>query len=124
MTPVDQSKLHTGDAIGNGNCWTAALASLLDLPLWMVPPFEDMPDAVWFTRTCEWLARTQGKMLIETQGHKAEVLPEFYIVSGKSVRGVLHAVVFRNGELAHDPHPSRSGVESIKRTYHLEALDA
>ena len=39
MTPVTQSKLVGRD--GYGTCWTAALASLLDLPEAAVPHFAD-----------------------------------------------------------------------------------
>jgi hypothetical protein len=33
-----------------------------------------------------------------------------YIVSGKSPRGVQHVVIYQNGEMIHDPHPSKGGV--------------
>ena len=41
MTPVTQSKLVGRD--GYGTCWTAALASMLDLPEHAVPHFAN-PD--------------------------------------------------------------------------------
>lgn len=34
----------------------------------------------------------------------------YYIVSGMSSRGVMHVCIYMNGELVHDPHPSREGL--------------
>lgn len=45
MTPVMQSKLFAKDGIHAGNCFAAALASLLDLPLWMVLACAVLPPA-------------------------------------------------------------------------------
>ncbi len=36
-----------------------------------------------------------------------------YMVSGLSPRGVLHVVIFKNGEMIHDPHPSGEGLVSL-----------
>jgi hypothetical protein len=41
----------------------------------------------------------------------------FYLAYGKSSRGVSHAVVYRAGELAHDPHPSREGVLGVNEIH-------
>lgn len=104
MQPVHQSKLFTRDAIHNGNCFAACLASMLELPLWMVPPFEDMfgrTTDYWRYRADEWLARIHGLEMVRTDGHDPALLPEFYIASGTSPRGVSHSVIYRHGELAH-----------------------
>lgn len=47
----------------------------------------------------------------------------FYLVSGISPRGVGHMVVYRDGALAHDPHPSREGLTEITWTRILVPLD-
>lgn len=122
MTPVMQSKLYSADAIHRGNCFAAALASLLDLPLWMVPPFEDMFDrSDWRERVDQWLARMFKQQLVRTDGHAVEAMPEFYIASGLSPRGVRHSVIYSGGALAHDPHPSGGGIHAVDWTWHLEA---
>lgn len=112
MTPVKQTKLFAPDAIGPGNCFAAAVASVLDLPLWMVPPFEDMfaHRDPWHFRVEQWAERVMGMSFERTDGHPVDQLPEYYIASGVSPRGVRHSVVFRNGQLAHDPHPSDGGL--------------
>lgn len=124
MTPVMQSKLYAKDAVHNGNCFAACLASLLDLPLWMVPPFEDMfARSDWFPRVEDWLERLFHLRLVRTDGHELAALPEFYIGSGLSARGVRHSVIYRTGELAHDPHPSGAGVTAVEWTWHMEPVE-
>lgn len=122
VTPVKQSKLYAQDGIHNGNCFAACLASLLDIPLWMVPPFEDMfARDDWRQRVTQWLARQQLTMT-RTEDHQVEAMPEFYIANGKSARGVYHAVIYGGGQLVHDPHPSNDGIEAVLWTWHLAAL--
>ncbi len=36
-----------------------------------------------------------------------------YLVSGKSSRGVGHVVIYQNGKMIHDPHPSNEGLTEI-----------
>lgn len=124
MTPVMQSKLYAKDAIHNGNCFAACLASLLDLPLWMVPPFDDMFGRTdWNSRVDEWLLRMFQLRRVRTDGESASPLPEFYIASGLSARGVRHSVIYSAGELVHDPHPSGAGILSVEWTWHLEKAE-
>lgn len=124
MKPVSQSKLWTPDAPLRGNCNAASLASLLEIPLWMVPPFEDMRGDLQEERRNEWLHRMFGLALTRTHGHDVARLPEFYIACGPSPRGaadrIYHAVVYSAGELAHDPHPSGGGILDVEWTWHLE----
>lgn len=124
MTPVMQSKLYTPDAIHNGNCFAACLATLLDLPLWMVPPFEDMfGRSDWSERVDLWLARMCRLQRVRTDGHPFEQLPAGpYIASGLSRRGVRHSVIYQNGALVHDPHFSGSGIVAVEWCWHLEPV--
>jgi hypothetical protein len=122
VTPVRQDKLFVPDGIGNGNCFAAALASLLDLPLWMVPPFDQMfgrGGGVWHDRCDEWLKRMFRLELVTTPGHHPDHLPEFYLGNGMSPRGVMHSTVWSRGKMVHDPHLSDGGIVSVEYTYHL-----
>lgn len=121
MTPVAQDRLYSTDGLGNGNCMAACLASLLDLPLWMVPPFEEMfgrGSEVVYDRIDHWLQRMFGMELGLKGRHDPAQLPEFYMASGPTVRtaatGVMHSVIYRAGELVHDPHPSGAGLIEVK----------
>lgn len=125
MTPIKQSKLYAVDGIHNGNCYAACLASLLDLPLWMVPPFEEMfGRGDWKSRTDEWLDRTFALRLIRKSGHQVNAMPEFYIANGPSARGVHHSVIYSAGKLVHDPHYSNGGIEAVEWTWHLQPKSA
>lgn len=124
MIPVRQSKLYLPDAIHNGNCYAACLASLLELPLWMVPPFEDMfGRRDYHGRVEEWLERVFKLDLVHNEGHRVQKLPEFYIASGQSPRGVKHSVIYSGGKLVHDPHYSDAGIAEVEWTWHLAPLD-
>jgi hypothetical protein len=121
MRPVKQDRLYSPEGISNGNCFAACLASLLDLKLWMVPPFEDMFGRdEWRNRVKEWLGKMFKMDIIYYDHHKTENMPEFYIASGKSKRGVYHSVIYSNGVLVHDPHPSNDGIDSVEWVYVLE----
>ena len=41
----------------------------------------------------------------------------YYIVSGDAERGFFHAVIYKNGNLAHDPHPQGKGLINTKYMY-------
>lgn len=119
MTPVMQSKLYLPDGIHSGNCFAACLASLLDLPLWMIPPFEEMfVRHCWADRRDEWLRRMFGLALERVTGHPTDSA-EFYIANGRSARGVHHSVIYSRGALAHDPHPSGAGIEAVEWVWFL-----
>jgi len=119
VKPVKQDKLYSGEGISNGNCLAACYASLLDMPLWMVPPFDQMfGRADWNHRIDQWL-KTLGYEREWLQGHQTDKLPEFYIATGQSPRGVRHAVIYSRGELVHDPHHSDAGIAEVDCTYHL-----
>jgi hypothetical protein len=121
VKPVKQSKLYAPDGIHNGDCMAACLASLLELPLWMVPPFEQMfGRGDWRTRIDQWLERMHGMQMHRTCGHAIELLPEFYIACGPASRGVDHSVIFSRGLPVHDPHPSNEGISRVDWTWHLQ----
>lgn len=121
MIPVKQSKLYAKDGIHNGNCFAACLASLLEVPLWMVPPFDDMfGRSDWRPRVDEWIMRMFSMKLLRWDvGDELEEFPEFYIASGLSQRGVQHSVIYSNGVMVHDPHFSDSGIAKVDWIWYL-----
>lgn len=123
MIPVKQSKLYAPDGIHNGNCLAAVLASMLELPLWMVPPFEDMfARHDWDERVVEWLRRMFGLRQRRIDGHPSEGLPEFYMAIGPAARGVHHIVIYSGGKMVHDPHPSDAGLVRVEFCRVLEPV--
>lgn len=115
MKPVIQN-IFVGSIEGvPGNCFQAAVASVLNLPLEGVPHF--MLFSNWFEIFEEWVAASHGyRVMFETV--EEEVPADiFYVLSGKSPRGDFqHSTVGYNGKMVHDPHPSNAGV--------LDFLDA
>lgn len=123
MRPVMQDKLYSAEGIGNGNCFPACLASLLEVPLWMVPPFDQMfARESWGKRRGEWLAKMFNLDFVRTSGHEVAQMPEFYIANGLSPRGVMHSVIYSAGQLVHDPHPIGGGISEVEYTFHLVPL--
>ncbi|MBO3760337.1 hypothetical protein [Ciceribacter sp. L1K22] len=120
MTPVDQTQF-AGEGVG-GNCVQASVASILDLPLSAVPHFlEAAPTpSEWELAFWDW-CEERGIGLIRRSGEW--IFDGYYLASGPSPRGVNHMVVYRDGVLAHDPHPSRAGVLEVRQTWVLAPLD-
>lgn len=110
MRKVSQT-ITIGDGSGRpGNCLSAAVASLLDLPLDEVPHFLEM-DGPWDVEV-ERFARSHGYRLAERPPDDAA--PDFGLAYGHTRRGpALHAVVVHGGEVVWDPHPERSGLTSV-----------
>lgn len=113
MKPVDQTTFgHPG-----GNCYSACVASLLELPIEDVPYFMGEPANEWSKRLDEWLAprgfyALHYEINPENRAYydREKLWPKgFYILGGKSPRGD-HAVVARGRDMVHDPHPSRAGL--------------
>lgn len=119
MIPVEQTKLHSENQ--NGNCLAASLSSILEISLSDVPEFENMGEE-WWPKMMRWL-ESLGLYMI--QWREEVVLPGYYLVMGVSPRNksINHQVVFRNGKLVHDPHPSKAGVSEIKQIMALLPFD-
>jgi hypothetical protein len=92
-----------------GNCLQAAVASVLELPLDAVPNYMDGPQNHWDVLYA-FLARYDLQPLAIPYNDKFSPLG-YYIIQGWSPRGDYHhAVVARNGVIAHDPHPDHTGL--------------
>lgn len=136
MIPIDQTLF--GPVVGN--CYSACLASLLEVPLKEVPNFAfDLKDDPgvdsWHRATTSW-AKTRGFLLLTIAATdpgndpiaSGEYGRDFYhIIGGKARRGdklVNHAVVGKGGKVAHDPNPEyRNGLEVVEDFTFLIPLD-
>ena len=100
MRPVDQ----TGYGVSDGNCLSAALASILEVPVEAVPRFVRVDG-----RLLGWLA----DRALSASVFPAGTPPAGYSIAvGPSLRfaGLMHACVAYDGAVVHDPHPSREGL--------------
>jgi len=110
MIPVYQTMTVAND--GQGNCFNACIASILELPLSQVASIHPKSEPYW-SAWGEWLAERGLKFSFFSPAHP----PRGYsIVTGKSSRkypedhnkaGKLidHGCVAFNGEMVHDPFP-------------------
>ncbi len=128
MKEIYQTKYKGIDApVGErGNCWQAAVASVLELPLEEVPDiqiFDD--DLAWFDKFREWLEQYGlGAIGLATGGNIS--LQGYHLIECKSTtlkNGELHVVVGLNGEVVHDPNPNANSLGEVADYIIFTALD-
>ncbi len=118
MKPVDQDDF----TFTTGNCFSACLASLLELPLASVPKF--MAEEDWFGAVNRWLSQFNLRFIDIKWDQDFAVYPQvggYAILTGPSPRNpeIYHSIVVlvdRNSEGKvtfyeyHDPHPDRGWI--------------
>ena len=118
MLAVDQT-IFWSEESPVGNCTQAAIASLLDLPLEVVPQFSQ--DLSYYWDSFYGFIHERGFRCKEVSSD--DLLPEkYYLVSGKSERGCYHHVIYKGDKLAHDPHPSRAGIVEAEQFQELVSI--
>jgi hypothetical protein len=121
MISVKQTKF--GD---EGNCFAACVATLLECDINCVPFLGKDEDWNNYEEKLNIFLKESYQILISWDEYDTEIYSDFinsrlentyYIVSGKAARGFEHAVIYKNGMLAHDPHPDNTGIENISHIY-------
>lgn len=118
--PVTQTILHH-DPARSGNCLAACVATFLGLSLKQVPHFIEFGQAwggkedraAWWAMLCGFMAG-HGLWLTKLDSLDDAEPGEVVFVAGKSPRGVMHQVLYRDGVVWHDPHPSRAGLVDVQ----------
>lgn len=131
---ADPTRNDGHDAEGRpGNCYQAALASALELPLEEVPHFATFTED-WAEQSWDWL-RQQGMARTFYFGDALGALGwPLWVAPGTDIHGVQvsrivaalgagpsprgpfrHVVVLdlETGEMQHDPHPSGAGLVEV-----------
>jgi len=106
MRPVDQ----TTYGIHDGDCFSACVASILEISIEDVPLFLGPHGDAFLP----WLA-DRGLSASLYERRRGDRVPRgFSIAGGPSERfaGRMHACVALDGIVVHDPHPSRDGLPS------------
>lgn len=125
MKPVDQTR--DGET---GNCYAAALASLLEVPLEVMPDIvaETMHGHNWHGYINTYLSRHHQLMAISIDQRLVPCIRPvgWHLISGVSPRNPdhAHAVVGCGGAILHDPHPSRAGVSKVYDYTFLVPVDS
>lgn len=131
MKKVMQDKFGFG-----GNCMSATMATLFGLELHEVPSFwegcdlevgETPENGAIFCDNVNKFLKSQGHTSICLGANVPHVdwvteiskgMPEaLLLVGGKSPRGYMHSVIWKNGTLWHDPHPEGGGVVAQDITF-------
>ena len=98
-----------------GNCFSACIASILELSIDDVPCF--LEDAgMWYFNYQQWARKHNLDLVGITEWGKETIgfIPQVYsIVSGLGPRGLQHSTVYFGNEMVHDPHPEEGGVKDI-----------
>jgi hypothetical protein len=139
MIPVTQTKVvvknKNGDIVVDGNCYAAAIASMLELPITEVPNgevfFNDKEDHMFYETLMKRFLKNRGLELIsdyryaafhgdngwweedEAVKHREALKGQLYLATGRSPRGFAHIAIYKNGEMVFDPHPSRDGLDTV-----------
>ncbi len=114
MIPVTQTKFGPEE----GNCFSACVASILELGIEDVPHFCAYSNKRWLREAEAWLRENYNLTLLSFASRGTSgvyCIPAIHhILSGQSVRGLCHSVVGFRGKVVHDPHPSRKGIVEIE----------
>lgn len=117
MTPQRQTIFVADNPKGRGNCQSAAMASVLDLPLSEVidTASDEVRENGFWKSISEWLGE-RGMKLVSVDPGDERLVGQYSIGTGPSPRGAFHhAVVCKNGVMVFDPHPSDDGVLQLER---------
>ncbi len=124
MIPVDQEFTHNPSEGTEGDCFRAVLASILELPIADVPHFAAQTTVAgeFWSAVYDWL-EAQGYQYWPGRNPPEGAL-EYHALSGPSPRtkGGFHATVGLNGQVVHDPHPSRSGISGFEPDWYFGYL--
>lgn len=105
ITPIRQTKFGDPD----GNCLEACIATITGLELDEIPHFLDE----WYLEYETWLHALGWRMAWWNAGAGGDP-PGLAIANGPSFRGLPHSVVYLDGLLYHDPHPSDAGLVEVR----------
>lgn len=106
MTPIFQDKF-------DGNCLAACLASIFEIRLDAVPFFGT--DDKWFDRFSDWMITYFQLYPIDIEVPSVFVPKGYHLINGLSRNGdYWHAVVGKDGEIVHDPHPDGNALKEPK----------
>jgi hypothetical protein len=110
MVPIDQTILN----LKTGDCMAACVASIFEVRLEQIPNFMEN-GAKDFNEKLDTWADAIGLRTIDMRLETSEdILRDCYVIAvGPSPRDPEnhnHSIVWYNGKMVHDPHPSRDGI--------------
>ena len=122
MKPVDQSICN----FINGDCFRACVASIFEVPLDAIPNFTADGPENFAALLDKWSTKNNLFCFdVSADSLDPDWIKDMYVIAtGPSPRdsSKLHAVVWKNGKLAHDPHPSKLGLADEPTIFTFFAL--
>ena len=138
MTPVDQTEFSSRgiEPATYGNCLSACLASITGVQIETIPNFATLyaETGHWEEAFGEFLLKHGYQMreyfYFPQNGTWEDLLKQssgidgYFICGGSSPRETAggHAVVYKDGVMVHDPHPSRAGLNVLEDAYMIERV--
>lgn len=122
MKPVKQTILHDSINGIKGNCFTACVASIMELPIEQVPYFANI-EKDWYLHFMNFMEKHNWE---EDITYNVTNPPLGYsIACGLSPRGIdlKHSCVAYCGKIVFDPHPDNTGLSSIEYYYVLKPIE-
>ena len=121
MIPVDQEFLHDPTNGINGDCLRACIASILETSIENIPHFLRSGSAKDCNNELNLFLAERGLFLLDVEYSGAKAILDanilighacYHLIAGPSPRhkDLYHSVVGRNGDIIHDPHPSRDNL--------------
>lgn len=121
MKPVYQDKFGHG-----GSCFTACIASILEVNLKDIPNFVEFEDK-WMLKLWEYLKPlgldySTYDFQCRSYDPPKRIPSGYHIISGYAPRGYCHAVVGFRGQFVHDPFPNGGGLITVHSWGFIHAL--
>jgi len=115
MIPVNQTISNSN----NGDCVRACVASLLECNIDFIPNFMENSNEGYAQAVKKW-GDELGIIVLDISTEDVGIFHGIHVMAfGKSpnFENCEHAVIYCNGELSHDPSPSKKGLVGKPRGY-------
>ncbi len=112
-----------------GDCWRCAIAAIIGRDAQLVPHFlQEFGPSEYDAETAKWL-RKKGYEIIYVDNamslHGTMRLPMIAVGPTERSKGLgkWHSVVYKDGKMVYDPHPSEAGLTLIAGYYIIVPIE-
>ena len=119
----DQTLFYNKELNQRGDCLRACIATLLDIKPETLPHSTHFSD---YIEVEEIYWNYTGFMCVDSLDkiQDEEGIDGLFMAYGESSRGCYHAVIInKQGEIVHDPHPSKEGIKDIQGIWIIEPME-
>lgn len=131
---IKQTKLHDPSNSIKGNCTEACIASILNIGIDEVIDMHGEAERLCLGQEGYLYSYHFWKIFgkfFELRGFESVMFKKprhfkgFYIAYGPTTRenNLMHMVIFKDGHMYHDPHPSDAGITDVIGTVLIVPLD-